>query len=43
MMQIKSTSLTNGLSHGNVMLAPKSGAFGILMEVVNLISWSMST
>ena len=36
-MQIKSTSLTNGLNHGNVMLALEFGAFGIFIEVVNLI------
>jgi hypothetical protein len=43
MMQVESTSLTNGLNHGNVILAPKFGAFSILTEVVNLIFRSMST
>jgi len=36
-IQIKSTSLTNGLNRGNVMLALEFGAFCIFIEVVNLI------
>ena len=36
-IQIKSTLLTNGLNRGNVMLALEFGAFGIFIEVVNLI------
>jgi hypothetical protein len=36
-IQIKSTLLTSGLNHDNVMLAPEFGAFGIFIEVVNLI------
>jgi len=42
-IQIESTSLTNALNHVNVMLALRFGAFGIFMEVVNLIYLSMST